>query len=140
MEIPNIELEEWLEVLKPYQRDIIRDLVEKHGAEIAIEKWLLASGPTEIVNFGGEGNTKPFLDRFKEEMNKFICGHNDYKKEIKEYKVSGEKIKTIMVSGISATIGVKIGIASAIIAPIVALTLFTVGKIGVIAYCSGYKT
>lgn len=135
MIIPKLGLDEWLNELKPYQRELIKNLVENYGEEVAIEKWLSANGPSDTIQFGGDGNVEPFLQRFKDEFNKFICGHEDYKKERKEYETYGEEIRTMMVASIAGAIGAKIGIASAIISPIVVLSLYTVGKIGLNAYC-----
>lgn len=135
MNIPNLSLEEWLNELKPYQREIITSLVKDYGEEDAIEKWLTANGPSEMVKFGGEGNAKPFIDKFKIEMNKLICGHDDYKKERDEYKENGELVKSLLISSISSAIGSVIGVAGTVIAPVVVLTLYTVGKLGINAYC-----
>lgn len=136
MEIPNYELDEWLSILKPYQRDIMTQLVSEYGEEKAIEKWLSASGPTSTVKFGGDGNTKPFLDRYKIEINKLICGHPDYENERGEFNKENGKLKTVIVSSISSLIGSKLGVAATVLAPVIVLTLYTVGKMGVNAYCS----
>lgn len=137
MEIQDCELDDWLSVLKPYQRDIISQLVSKYGEEKAIEKWITASGPISMVKFGGDGNKKPFLDRYKNEFNKFICGHPDYNDERLVLNQKSETLRTTMVSTISSLIGVKLGIAGAILAPVIVLSLHIAGKMGVKAYCSG---
>lgn len=136
MEIPNYELDEWVSVLKPYQKEIILQLVEEFGEEKAIEKWLTASGPTSTVKFGGDGNAKPFLDRYKIEIDKLICGHPDYSKERTEFGENGEKLKTVIVSSISSLIGSTLGVSGAVLAPVIVLSLYTAGKMGVKAYCS----
>lgn len=136
MEIPNYELAEWLSVLKPYQKDIVLQLVSEYGEEKAIEKWLSASGPTSTVKFGGDGNMKPFLDRYKNEINKLICGHPDYDSERAEFGEKNGKLKTAIVSSLSSLIGSKLGVAATVLAPVIVLSLYTAGKMGVNAYCS----
>lgn len=136
MEIPNYKLDEWLSVLKPYQKDIILQLVSQYGEEKAIEKWLTASGPTSTVKFGGEGNMKPFLDRYKIEIDKLICGHPDYNNERTEFGENGQNLKTVIVSSISSLIGSTLGVSGAVLAPVIVLSLYTAGKMGVKAYCS----
>ena len=54
MEIQEIELSEWLIVLKPYQIEIVQNLVNEYGVEEAINKWILANGPMNMVKFGGD--------------------------------------------------------------------------------------
>jgi hypothetical protein len=137
VEIPNYELEDWLSVLKPYQKNIVSQLVSEYGEEKTIEKWLTASGPTGTVKFGGDGNMKPFLDKYKNEINKFICGHPDYNNERTQLGEENETIKTIIVSSISSLIGSKLGVAAAVLAPAIVLSLYIAGKMGVKAYCSG---
>jgi len=137
MEIPNYELDDWLSVLKPYQKSIVSQLVSEYGQEKTIEKWLTASGPTVTVKFGGDGNMKPFLDRYKIEINKFICGHPDYNNERTQFDEKSENYKTLIVSSISSLIGSTLGVAGAALAPVIVLSLSIAGKMGVKAYCSG---
>lgn len=139
MDIPNLELNEWLKELKPYQKEIMEQLIEKFGEDGAIEKWLLANGPSNTIKFGGDKTCKPFLDRFKEEFTKFICGHEDYLKEQTQLAEQGEVTRTMLVGSISGLIGSKLGVATTVIAPVVVISLFTLGKIGRKAYCSEFE-
>jgi hypothetical protein len=138
MEIPNIDLGEWADTLKPYQRELVLTLVEKYGEEGAIQHWLAANGPGDIARFGGIGKTsEPFMERFKQEFDKFICGHPDYQEDQKQFDQQGQNTKKVLVSAISGAIGAKLGIVGTIIAPVVVISLFTIGKIGRNAYCAG---
>lgn len=139
MEIPELELDEWLTVLKPYQRELITNLVDQYGVEEAINRWIIANGPANTVKFGGVANGQDvsFLDRFKDEINKFICGHPSYDKEREEYLNLNGGTKAALVSALSSFLGDKLGASVTFIAPIVVLTLYLVAKMGKNAYCKG---
>ena len=124
MEIPKYEIDEWISILKPYQREIILSLVDTYGAEEAINQWMMANGPVDTVKFGGmpEGEKNNFSDRFKIEINKFNAG-----------------TKTALVSSISSFLGAKLGVSVSILAPAIVITLYLVGKMGVNAYCSAVE-
>lgn len=137
MTIPNLELNEWLEVLPEYQKEIIETLSKEHTPEEIIDIWIKTSGPENTAVFGGDGNTG-FIDNFKNEISKFICGHPDYRDERSQYNEKATVSKYLMVSFISSSLGAKLGIAATIISPLVALTLYTIGKMSVNAYCKTY--
>lgn len=141
MEVPNYELSEWLDVLKPYQGEIVKQLVEKYGAEEAIDRWISAKGPMNVVKFGGNGEDgrEKFAQRYKNEINKLICGHSDYSKERIEFGKINESTRATIVSSLSSFIGSQLGVSGAILSPIIVLSLYLVGKAGVKAYCSGLK-
>ena len=135
IEIPNENLDSWLQCLKKYQRDAIQILVEEHGEDLAPKKWLSAKGFSNTIPFGGQRDTKPFFDNFKSEFKKFICGHPDYEEERKKLADQKEIVSALVISTISAAIGSVLGMAGALLAPAVAVMLYIVGKMGTKAYC-----
>ena len=138
MDIPNLELDEWIDVLKPYQKKIVIELVDKYGIEGAIDRWTISSGPTNTVKFGGEKDVdkKKFSDRYKTEINKFLCGHSDYLEYRSEFLKHNEAIKLGIVSTIASIISPKLGVAGTALAPLIVLSLSLFGKMGMNAYCS----
>ncbi len=137
-EIDNIKLVEWLNELKPYQKNSISVLIDKFGEEKAAEIWITSNGPSNNVPFGGTPqSSQPFYDRFKLEFQKFICGHPDYEGYRKKLGAESPVIKTLYISMISSAIGATIGFSATLLAPAVAILLSTVGQMGLNAYCSG---
>jgi hypothetical protein len=128
----------WLAELKPFQRSTLEHFMETMGPEAAAERWLSTIGASNLVGFGGMGATdpKPFLERFKAEFRKFLCDENAYSDEKKEIAEQMPISKTLLISMTSSAIGAQMGTAGTLIAPAVTLFLFTIGKIGVNAYCS----
>ena len=139
--LEEISLDEWLSVLKPYQINSIKTLINIHGEDKAAEIWISANGPSNIAQFGGiHQSTQPFFDNFKTEFKKFICGRPDYDSYRIQLNSESKVINTIYVSVISAAIGATLGFAAALLAPAVAILLSAVGKMGIKAYCTGFNT
>jgi hypothetical protein len=136
--IQGITLVDWLDQLKPYQKNSMLILINSYGEEEAIEKWLSANGSKDNIPFGGvqTTDTKPFLDRFKSEFKKFVCNHPDYEEERKKLNIESPVVKTIWISIISASLGATLGFAATLLAPAVAVMLSIVGKMGINAYCA----
>lgn len=136
IEIPDIEIDEWLSELKPYQRKTITELIGNLSPQEAAEKWITATGPQNTIPFGGSKDTKPFWDRFKEEFDKFLCDEGSYVEERTAIINEAGITKALLISGISAAIGATIGYTATLLAPAVAILLYIVGKMGVNAYCN----
>lgn len=135
MQIPQLELAEWVETLKIYQRKSIDELLEKNDAETAAKLWLSANGASSTKQFGGNGNPEPFWDRFVAEFKSFICGDEKYNKDRERLSSQTPIPHEIFVSVISGAIGSTIGFAASLLAPVVAILLYQVGKLGIAAYC-----
>jgi len=137
MDIPSHTIQEWIAELKPYQSNSITMLVESHGYEEAIKRWLSANGPTSTIPFGGAGNSpEPFFDRFKEEFRKFVCGDESYAKYREQILAETPIAKSIYISCISAALGATLGYAATLLAPAVAVMLHVVGAMGINAWCN----
>lgn len=134
--IPNAELDEWLAVLKPYQRNTIQMFLKELSLEQAAERWLGATGSPNIVPFGGSRDTKPFWETFQVEFRKFLCDETAYVEEKKALRLEGAVNKALLVSAVSAAIGATIGYTATLVAPAVTILLCTVGKMGINAYCN----
>ena len=136
IEVPDSELNEWLEELKPYQKNTISQLFANTSPEEAAEIWITSTGPENTIPFGGVRDTKPFFDNFKAEFKKFICDNDSYSEEKKALAAENPITKAILISAISGAIGASIGYTATLLAPAVTILLFTVGKMGKNAYCN----
>lgn len=135
-EIPAADVEDWLGLLKPYQRSTIHTFLQEGSPEEAAEKWLSTTGSPNIVPFGGSQNSKPFWDRFSAEFRKFLCDDEAYVEEKKLLSSESGVSKAILVSALSAAIGATIGFTATLLAPAVTLLLCSVGKMGINAFCN----
>ena len=133
--IPTDDLENWLGELKPYQSSILKEFLTTQDAELAAEKWLTTTGSPNIVAFGGAENPKPFWDRFKNEFHRFLCDETAYAEEKKALVAENPISKAMIISVISSALGATLGLSATLIAPAATLLLFTVGKMGLAAYC-----
>lgn len=137
MEIPNLPVNEWISELKPYQSTSMEVLLEKYDVEEVMQRWLSANGPTSTIQFGGDGSSPtPFVDRFKEEFRKFVCGDPSYDQYREKLLLESPVAKGMMISSISAAIGATLGYSAALLAPAVAVMLHIVGAMTVNAWCN----
>lgn len=139
MNIPELKTEEWIEVLEPFQQDLIKKLLEKHSEEKAMELWLTVSGPEHTSSFGGEGKSD-YLKSFKQEFDKLILGDEKYQDIIKEFNEHLVVTKFFVVSFISSVLTGSLGVSAGVIAPLIVLALGTIGKIGLNAYRNNIST
>lgn len=133
--VPDEDLSNWLNVIKSYQRSTIEVFLKDASPDEAAQKWLSSARPPNLAHFGGETNAKPFWDAFKAEFNKFICDEKSYEEEKAELVKNSNITKELLISVIASAIGATIGYAATLLAPAVMLLLYTVGKMGVNAYC-----
>ncbi|WP_122454167.1 hypothetical protein [Pseudomonas viridiflava] len=134
--LPNISMEDALSAMKPYQRDLMKQLVDAHGEQAATELWLTSNGPTGVEKFGGSPlPPNQILERFLLEFRLFICGDPKYENARKEVsKLAKNQIKD-MITIISATIAFTVGVASALVLPAVSILLHVVTSIGINIWC-----
>ena len=69
--IPQLKTAEWIEVLEPYQQELITTLLSENNEEEVMKLWIGVSGPEHTASFGGEGKND-YLKHFKKEFDKFI--------------------------------------------------------------------
>lgn len=137
MELPSATIDEWVSELKTYQANSINQLLSENDPEETIKLWLSANGPNTTIQFGGANESpEPFIDRFKEEFRKFMCGDSAYESFRSQLSAETPVAKTIYISVISAALGATLGYAATLLAPAVAIMLNLVCTMGINAWCN----
>lgn len=136
LELPASSLEDWLSNLKPYQKGQIDILLRENEPLAVAQIWVSASGPDDIKGFGFGKKTTPFFDRLKTEFDKFVCGHKDYNEARKKLTAAGGVPHAVLISVISSSLAVTLGVLAGLLAPAVALLLYTASQLGINAYCA----
>lgn len=144
MEIVNESLDTWLDILKPYQRNTIKALLDKHDndEEKVAQIWLSSGGPINTATFGGlpsSASNKNYYQCLKDELNKLICGDNAYVEEKKQILEKGNLINVCAASQIALLLSPVIGVSVPILTPAIVLMLHVISKVSVNAYCSMIK-
>lgn len=139
MNIPELKTEEWIEVLDPFQQALIRDLLNNNSEEEAMQLWLTVSGPEHTASFGGNGKND-YLKSFKQEFDKLILGDEKYQDIIKEFNEHITVSKFFIVGFISTALADSLGVAAGVVAPLIVLSLGTIGRIGLNAYRNNITT
>jgi hypothetical protein len=127
----------WVESLPSYQRVLIHELLSSGLDEEAVaEAWLSRTGPDNNFGFGTSPAASNYLASVKAEFRKFICGDPTYEALRQDAQKVWNGTKYPIVSVIAIGIASQIGVAVAVITPVVALLLAAVGKIGLNAWCN----
>ena len=131
--------DKWVADLPEFQRAAIQQL-RAGGAtydDIA-QAWITASAEN-TYRFSAStpvGDKHAFLDNLRSEVRGFLCGDKKYQKD--RDGLFGEKglVRTYVVSTMAVAIAPHLSVASAVIAPLIALVLASVGKIALNAWCA----
>ena len=136
--VPDEPLDIWLSELKPYQRNTLHQFMQAMDAEQAAERWLTTIGSPNIAGFGGKAlqDSKPYWAKFKTECHKFLCDEEAYADDKKAILAEMPISKPLLISAMSGAIGAYLGTAGTLVAPAITLVLFTVGRLGLNAYCA----
>jgi len=129
--------QDWLNDLPTFQRSAIETFLKGGLTEEEVaELWLSRIGSDQNIGFGAGTVASNYLASVKSEFRKFVCGDADYE----SLRLEAEKVwvgtKYPIVVLIAGVIGAKLGLAAAVISPVVALLLAAVCKIGKNAWCN----
>lgn len=123
-----VDKEEWLTTLPKYQQIRIKDLVDSTNSyEEAAKQWLNAM-PENTFPLGAEQARNLFIEKVRDEIEKFLSGDEKYADEHKQLVSSSEVLQKTLVSSVSAAIAPVIGTAAAYIMPVVVLVFMTMTK------------
>ena len=133
-EILNVNPDSWINSLNTYQKDIINKLYEQTNSyEEVANKWLTATIPMNVP-FGTQKNSSIFFGKVLDEIEAFFTGDEKYKdSRLAILKESGFVQKYIVV-GISIALAPVLGTSASFLAPVVAIVLLIIGKMGLNAW------
>lgn len=137
-QIAQFKPEEWINALSGSDRMRVRQLLENGlTEEQAAEVWLGRTGSEMTFGYGASNRGANYLDSLKRELRHLVCGgseaYNDLRTQFAAYTQRGA---TVIVGVISAAIAATINIAAGVIAPVVALLLSAICRVGLNAYCN----
>lgn len=131
--------EEWLLTLSKNQQNRVRQLLNfTPSYEEAARQWLDAM-PENTFPFGVAKPTNIFFEKVKDEIEKFLCGDEEYADERKKLFASSEVARTTLVTSVSLAIAPKLGAAANYLIPVVVLVFMTMGKITLNSWCQMLK-
>jgi PHD/YefM family antitoxin component YafN of YafNO toxin-antitoxin module len=124
-----VDKEEWLTTLPKYQQIRIKELVDSTNSyEEAAKQWLNAM-PENTFPFGAEQARNLFIEKVRDEIEKFLSGDEKYADKHKQLVSSSEVLHKTLVSSVSAAIAPVIGTAAVYIMPVVVVVFMTMTKI-----------
>ncbi|MEU9439655.1 hypothetical protein AB0D42_01745 [Streptomyces sp. NPDC048304] len=126
----------WISELPGYQRDTVKSMLSS-GMELEAVSaaWLSGSAATNTAPFGANLGTKLFFEKFQDQMHDFLCTGLNYEEERAAVMAGFKPKQSGLAATISAAIAPHLGASAVFLAPVVALTLCAVGKMGLGAWC-----
>lgn len=124
-----------------FQSEIIKAFLAATSNDYlaSADNWLNAS-TANTAKFGGEPNkAKIYRDKLLEELEKFLCGDQQYEDDRTKIAESTDKSQKYIIGVMSAAIGKTLGAAGAFIAPVIVLLILSIGKMAVNAWCAMRK-
>ena len=139
-EIFVVSPESWLDALKPYQRNIIDTIYsETKDYEEVANRWLASNGVPNNESFGTKKNSSIFFEKVLDEVEAFFSGDEKYKdSRLAILKESGV-VQSYIVGELSIALAPVLGASAPFLAPVIAIVLLTIGKIGLNAWLATRK-
>jgi hypothetical protein len=130
-----------LSSIDDFQAEIIKSFLVSTSNDylVSADNWLNAS-TANTAKFGGEPNkAKIYRDKLLEELEKFLCGDQQYEDDRKKIVESTDKSQKYIIGVMSTAIGKTLGAAGPFIAPVIVLLILSIGKMAINAWCAMRK-
>ena len=130
----NVDPNSWIDSLNTYQKNIINQLyTQTNDYEAVANKWLTATISTNVP-FGTQKNSSIFFEKVLDEIEAFFTGDEKYNdSRVAILKESGV-VQSYIVASISIALAPVLGTSAPFLSPVIAIVLFTIGKIGLNAW------
>lgn len=139
-EIFAVPPESWLDALKPYQKNIIDAIyAETQNYEEVAKRWLMANTLPNNVPFGTKKASSLFYEKVLDEVEAFFTGDKKYEDNRLEMLKESGVIQSYVVGGLSIALAPVLGTSAPFLAPVIAIVLLTIGKIGLNAWLTTRK-
>lgn len=135
----DVEPESWLSTLPDYQKVMIDELYAIKGDYDEVAKSWLNNSISTTVPFGTQKGKSPFFEKILDELEAFFSGDPRYEKERASLISEKGIVQAVFVSGLSYVLSTVFGVAGAFLAPVIAIALFTITKIGINAWLASRK-
>ena len=138
-ELFNVDPDSWIEALQHYQKNTIIKLYNENGSyEETAKAWLSASMST-TVPFGTERGQSVFFDKVLDELEAFFSGDEKYKNDRIAILQEKSAVQTYIVGVISVALSPVLDASAPFLAPVVAIILVTITKMGINAWLAMRK-
>lgn len=136
LEFPGSEPSDWLDAMPKYAATVVEQLLASGVSyEQAAELWLTRVGADSNAPFGARQTGPSFYESVKAELAALLCGGAAYEELRARVKQEWDKQKSRVAYVIAGGIAVKVGVAAAVVLPVIALMLAAITQVGVAAWC-----
>lgn len=134
--LQEVSTQAWLAALPSYQASAVSSLLQEHTMEEAAKMLLASVGDTRNSPYGGGSNPNNLYDSVLTEVRKFICGDTSYDDLRAQALEQWERGQLYIVGTVAAAVGSILGIAAAVLVPVISVIFAMVVKLGVNAWCA----
>lgn len=137
LDFSNLEPTMWINTLPEYQASTVSLMLgsDMGYEEVAIH-LLTQVGPENTAPFGPKSAQTNYFGAVKDEFGKLICGDETYDELRAQVGALWDKNKGPVALAVASAIGSQIGIAAAVLVPVIVLLLAMVTQIGRNAWCA----
>ncbi|MFB6853029.1 hypothetical protein ACFCWV_11050 [Streptomyces sp. NPDC056341] len=130
------EQEYWLSDLPDYQASSIQSMLDSGmDYEAVASAWVNGGVASNTAPFSASLGPRIFFDKFLDQMHDLLCTGLDYQEERAAIAAGFKPKQTGLAASISAVIAPHLGASLVFLAPVVAVTLCAIGKMGLGAWC-----
>jgi hypothetical protein len=139
IQIPDLSLQEWIDQLRPDERESIKHLLRWNNPDDVARIWIAAHVAPDSSPLDETKKSWRFWDGFRDEFNRFLWDATAYLEAKRQLRQSEQLSGRDLISVISEAIAGNIGVSPSAVAPAVALRLFFTRKKRKAAYPSGLR-
>lgn len=125
----------WLTAIPDWQATTIEDLLQDYPPEDAAAVWIVTHGGGGLPAFESESDASGFVHQFLDELTDFLCGSDRYNADRERLTGELKPTQSYIIATISAGLGHTLGASAVVLAPVVALFLITISRVGLSAWC-----
>lgn len=129
----------WINSLPQHQQKTIEKMYIQLGDYEEVAKaWLSSSVPTNVP-FGTQKKNSVFYENVLNEVEAFFSGDEKYKDDRLAILKESGVVQSYIIGGISIALAPVLGTSAPFLAPVIAIVLFTIGRIGLNAWLTTRK-
>ncbi|MET7742782.1 hypothetical protein [Streptomyces sp. NPDC005385] len=130
------EQEYWLSDLPDYQTSSIKSMLDSGmDYEAVASAWVNGGVASNTAPFSASLGPRIFFEKFLDQMHDLLCTGLNYQDERAAITAGFKPKQTGLAASISAVIAPHLGASLVFLAPVVAVTLCAIGKMGLGAWC-----
>lgn len=135
---PETQLEDWIEPLPAFQRDILVQMRDNIGeVDELVDAWLGSLMIPGTTGFGSTMDRTPWSSLVRNAIHDYLCSSDQETKERRNTDLAAAGLsQNLFVGMVAAYVAPLVPLSAAFLVPAVAIVLCIAARIGVKAFCA----